>query len=833
MSASRTPPRPCASSALGSTYAFLVAGWNVYQLSLSTYAVTLVTTLAPYAATSPIDLVGMQSGTPTVVYASAVGTITLKRFTYGASPSVAATNTITSSIFYGVAAAYISTAILVAATTGSFGATLYHCDPFTLAPDAGFAIATTGATAITGTVDVVSYAGADAGAVYVFPGSTANPIFCQFQAFAGAATSGAESNIAGGGSLLGNVSHQESRVFAYGGRAYMAIRAGQQAQLADVTALATTTSVRPVAAWSPRLSDAHVQPMQATIAPGSLTTYLPWRTLTAAVGAGVSSSVGVVSLTPSAGLPSCSPYGLSAVVGGGVPTTYDGASATEMGFFTEPQGTSYTVTTGGTYSGTASVCCCWAWVNGRGEIERSAPSTPGQVTSTNGSAIACIFVPLAVSSRPNLLLEFYRTTAGGTTFYYAGSVVPNTATGFSQTYNIAIASSGAGSDAALSTQRLLYAQPGSLGGSLARFCPPSLVSLFPFQDRVFGLAEDGQTIWFSGQYVSGEVPWWQDQFTLTVPVRSSDVVALAGQQGNLYAFRRSGIVMFSGYGPPDNGQGGTFSDPTELPTEVGCIEPRSVVSTSMGIFFQSPRGLDLLDTGNNVSWIGRPVDQLLQQYPVITSAQVSEVDKRVVFTCLPSGPGQFTGISLAYDLINQMWTSLSAQDARNAGSGINSACLVATVTSGLQTVRATLSTGGYVYLEDRSTYLQEGAYQPSAIVPGSIKVSGLQGYQRLRAVQIKTNAVTPHDLIVSVATNDGPFLQSHTFTWAQIQALKQQEHLLFSVQDQKCSSVTVMLQDVAPSNGAALGTGAGPTYVSMALDVLTLNGAARLPKGAR
>ena len=71
-------------------------------------------------------------------------------------------------------------------------------------------------------------------------------------------------------------------------------------------------------------------------------------------------------------------------------------------------------------------------------------------------------------------------------------------------------------------------------------------------------------------------------------------------------FTKTRIYVVEGDGPLDTGAG-SFVGPNLISSAFGCIERRSVISTSRGVYFLAACGLCLLDRGLSVQVVGDPV----------------------------------------------------------------------------------------------------------------------------------------------------------------------------------------------------------------------------------
>jgi len=159
-----------------------------------------------------------------------------------------------------------------------------------------------------------------------------------------------------------------------------------------------------------------------------------------------------------------------------------------------------------------------------------------------------------------------------------------------------------------------------------------------------------------------------------------------------------------------------------VPTPGGCIDWRSLVSTPIGFFFQMASDKLMLLTrsqqgssAGEVQWVGQPVRDTLEAFPVITAAVHIRSQMAVAFAC--NNTGGTDGRILVFDLRRQQWfiddvggpiTSLAELSGRlvflseeeiyqyDAAPGTSSTVTVAAIQTA--TVRITKAMGwGHVY----------------------------------------------------------------------------------------------------------------------------------------
>lgn len=409
----------------------------------------------------------------------------------------------------------------------------------------------------------------------------------------------------------------------------------------------------------------------------------------------------------------------------------------------------------------------------------------------------------------------YRTVNQGTVFYRVGAIeaAPSaTRLVFFSDYM---------SDSILVSQQQLYTQPGTLGTSQPRQAPPFFVCETIHMDRVFGAS--GKNIFYSSVAVEGEGTWFSDAFQFPVE-KGGNITGLSSQDGHLYIFKSDSIFYVDGQGPPENGGNGTeFSSPIELPTEVGCIDARSIVRMQDGIIFQSTRGIEVLNRSQSVEWIGEPIRDQLAANPVITSAVLDERTTRVMFTCAPdedpSGPT--AGIILVYDINTRTWSVSNViidEDAQAYSCG----AIVPDYSDNSKPIYAFLANDGFVLNEQSDSCFDEDLsgnkyFVPMDVVTPWVKMAGLQGYQRIWRTQLEGVRSGPHDLVISFATDyETTYSQVKEWPWSNIETFPK-EQIEIHIKQQKSRALRIRIQDAPPTGEELEGDGKTITMFGLAL----------------
>jgi hypothetical protein len=460
----------------------------------------------------------------------------------------------------------------------------------------------------------------------------------------------------------------------------------------------------------------------------------------------------------------------------------------------------------------------WEHTDAQGNIEYSAPSNV--LAYTGGGTdrtITCTFYPLNLSAKYRAdsppKLSLYRTTSGGFTFHFIESK--------SSFSGSPIVFTDIRSDANIESRRILYKSPGIPGDAVDRVGPPGLYAMVSHQNRLVGWADDGITLWFTNEAVQGEAYYWNELFALPI-AEGGDGVALASQDGTLFAFKRNHIFVVSGDGPAENGVGGW--NVSRLPSDVGCVDPRSIAITPDGIWFRSPKGLELLARGGSVVWAGEAVSGVLTDDVEITSAVADSERATLLWTC--RGPDD-DGFTIVFDYANNVWSidRVGSDDVAESAAVVN--------IGGVRRY-ARLQAGSVVLAESKSSYLDMGNWVTSRIETGLIRLSGLVGEHDVDRVLLLAAYDGAHGLRVSLAHDYRPFTLRRQYTDAQVATLATGVSAyrieVIPGNEKRGMSVRVALEDVEPATTV---DGAGASFVGLVFEGSGRPGRARGQKGER
>jgi hypothetical protein len=407
---------------------------------------------------------------------------------------------------------------------------------------------------------------------------------------------------------------------------------------------------------------------------------------------------------------------------------FDGATITEAQFLFSPEKPTTTGTTGGSVAdGTYSYITTWEWTDNNGNRMQSLSSIPKQhVKSTGGTAsiiVSCKKLPATLIPTNSInfpMFCVYRTTNGGTVYYKvssdssAVSANPNTAT---VTFTDTLA------DASIISREVLY----TTGGILDNSNP----------GRVDAMCFAKQRVFFAGLSKPDEIKYsklFRDRFSVSandnliinnrVPKEIGDITAIEELDDKVVIFYQRGVYVILGDGPTDAGQGGQFSDPQYISSDVGCSDSRSLVRSQLGLMFKSEKGIWLLDRSLSLSYVGAEVEAYNSE--TITGAAVVPSSNQITFTTS-------SGIVLSYDYYWKQW--YTAKDFPSVGSFVR-------------------DTHHYIVGSDHlwrstSAYRDDASAIAFKIATSWLSLGGLAGFQRLYKLQLLGNSKDPCVIKVS------------------------------------------------------------------------------------
>jgi len=523
-----------------------------------------------------------------------------------------------------------------------------------------------------------------------------------------------------------------------------------------------------------------------------------------------------------------------AIIGGGYVGWYDGAATFELGFAKPPMIYSLTQAAGTVPNGTYTYSNLYAQVDFAGVLHRSLPS-PGTEEVFGGTAkdVAMVAQSLPGSRRPaaDMTCEWYRSglDAIPRRINRSAENIPNS---FSAATLQALTDNRPVAD--------LYVQRYTTGGILEAVAPEGARVVHVARERLWaGGFFRGDRIQYSKLVVPssyGETTIAPELFeTLSrISGNGEQIVAITSLDSATVIFTSSSIYLVSGYGPEATGRGDDTSRLTRVSSDTGCTEFRSVVCGPDGIYFQTSRGIYMLDRSFSVTPIGEPVRPLLDSYPVVTSAVLVSSQRQVRFTVVNSAGGATDGRILVYDYRAGAWFEWHIQ--YRTGGTPPTATVVPTG-GGLANSVYYIIHDDQPYFEDSSTYFDDvSIWVESRIKTGVIQPAGPLQWMGVYQITVMAEYKDAHQFHLAIYQNhSATAADSAEWPDATLQLLADpaRMHVKRKPGGSVSSKVEAIAVEMWDSEDGSPRTGQGFEIHGLAVDLELIGGSARMQSEAK
>ena len=361
------------------------------------------------------------------------------------------------------------------------------------------------------------------------------------------------------------------------------------------------------------------------------------------------------------------------------------------------------------------------------QISLSNPATAtssGSTFTTKDVGSNVISLPnYRITQKTSVTIVVYRTVLNGTIFYRVTDPKnpiysdPTTAT---QSFTDTLP------DAVIIGNEQLY----TTGGEVDNIAAPAVSALATYRNRAVYLTPESPLSWgYSKQIIPGTpVEFNSELFIQAVDPKGGNLTALAEMDDKIILFKNSYMFYVVGEGPSPSGLNNDYQDPQVISTDTGCINQNSIVLTPIGLMFQSPKGIYLLNRALQVSYIGAEVEAF--NGATVTSAILINSLNQVRFTLN-------TGVALVYDYYFQQWsvfTNINAADS-----------------TFFQNQHTYITQGGVISQENMSVFTDSGAFIPLFMETSWFSFAGLQGFERFYKMLLLGDYKSPHTLNITVA----------------------------------------------------------------------------------
>jgi hypothetical protein len=512
-------------------------------------------------------------------------------------------------------------------------------------------------------------------------------------------------------------------------------------------------------------------------------------------------------------------YGGAVYFSGGIVTEYDGSAPFEVGFVHPPREAEAYDKVAGTL--TRAFAFTYAWRDATGKWHESAPGA--FLTVENYSQVNLRVSTLTVTQKQvptvlapagqqaPVLVRVYATLDNGTVFYLLHDVANDPNAEFVEVPP----SASVLADTALAQRAVLYTE----GGVLPHRAPFAAQHLAVWDNRL--CAAQASHVLVTNHWDGELAPQFVVGNSHRVDAAGSEnLTTLAVMDDALVMFKPSSVHVVSGQGP--NLQGAPpYPTPRAVSPDVGCIEPRSVVTTQVGVAFQSQRGITMLPRGFGAPlWIGEAVQDEETAFPRVLAALNMADRHSVVF--LVGTAGEQSSLMLAFDYARQAWLRwnlfynpvLEVQEL--------------TATAYSQAVTGAYIAGRLILAESEALYIENPASAADAALPIPVTVRTHQyrpggmftGFRRGCAVRVLGTQIQPTSLQLVVATDDrsGP---DGTYTWTFTNAAPLRGIVEHVLKNQRANSFQFTLVDTGTDGTEATH---GLALNALALDVVSLPG---------
>ncbi len=483
-------------------------------------------------------------------------------------------------------------------------------------------------------------------------------------------------------------------------------------------------------------------------------------------------------------------------VGAGFLWQYDGSAPTESGFLLYPEKGSVSASNGSgtlTSSSTYSYAAYWEWWDALGNREMSAASEVFTIDlGATDDTVTMTFLTLPFTwkqgtrAAPNLAL--YRSAADGTTRYRVSSFDPGATTVSATGYYVANAPASTlityedrMPDSTLTSRELDPFNPNDAGlQQLDNISPPAPNHIHATQDRLWVVsAENPRRVYFSKLPQAETAVEFNDGLYLEF---DEDVVAVADVMGRPVFFSADRVYVVDGEGPDNNGVG-SYSRVEQLPSDVGCYVPDTLVETPLGWLFLSRKGFRLLGLNLQVDPnFGNEPDTYRSQ--TFTGATLVPDANAVRF--LTS-----SGRTLSFDYERGQWSTFTGITGVSSVVWDAAYCYV--------------TSAGQVAKEASGVYTDNGTNIAQLVETSWIKPGGLQGFARLQRVLMLASWKSTHTLTIEVAYDfEDAYSESFTVTpTAGVIAGTSVYQIRHRLIRQKCNAIKFRITEV-PGSGAGL-----------------------------
>lgn len=429
----------------------------------------------------------------------------------------------------------------------------------------------------------------------------------------------------------------------------------------------------------------------------------------------------------------CAQLGRTLYIAGAQLSQYDGQQVVEAGQQVFPENVTTVDGGAGLLNGTYRWRARWAWKNAQGEEEVSATLTTAALVVTNRQITITVRTQ-GMTRKEGAYLLLYRNEASGTQWFLITSRDPTHARFVKNDPTVATVTFTDN----LADNTILSLEKDRLdSGKLEPFPGTACEVIAAGRDRLWlagGEIARGDVL-PSLLYTPGGCAEFNGFLQTTIDRGFEPITAFAFMGNSTLVFKESVIYAFEADGPNNVGLG-SFDMPRVVAADTGAVSQASVALSTVGVFFQSVAGIQLLATNYQVINVGEQV------YPEVVDAEI------IAAVVVPAQREirfyRTDGAALVYFYSNNEWGTWPGLEAVGAVLDTRTGCVVLGRESGV------------IWVETPGTW-DDGGRGYEMVARTAVLSRGLmQGAQRLRRVALLGDVYGDCTLTYRVYMDDEP-----------------------------------------------------------------------------
>lgn len=453
-------------------------------------------------------------------------------------------------------------------------------------------------------------------------------------------------------------------------------------------------------------------------------------------------------------------------------------------------------------AGSVVLYATYEWADDLGRRWESAPSDPVTVAVTGSQHVATTITRLTTTAKTGVRVVLWRTTADGTVAY-RDTEGSNDGTG------AVSLTAGDSSDTTVSGNEILY----TMGGVLDNTPFPACEHVALHNERLFfSRCLDTQRVYYT--QVLGAAEGWRGSKDYLFTDVADRVVGTASMDDKLVVLAENRPHIVTGQGPNNLGLDNSFFlQPVQEAVQADYAYPRAILSSSMGVWFKSERGLRCLSRGLSLARLG--------DGQFVGAETDSLVTACVAAVAHPTRPQLWffvgTGAVAVFDYQWAQWSEFS-----------NFACTHA-CTYGDSIAFCTSS--GTIFQTDTAVWKDNGSAITATIETGWAHVAGIHGFQRIRRAFFTAQdlANAGGDIKIEFAYDGSGTYSSTDAPTVTIAASTTSLSYAHHMAQQKCSRMRIKLT-LQGSSGSTVGAF---RVAGLGIEVGTKRGGPKLSSGQR